>query len=119
MPKAPPSGRAAYEQARTAFEKLETQDKVAFAVEAAFGAVGQSIEAAGRQLASVLDDLAGDAAQAFSSSPPEPGASEPTTAEPPGDEQPATGGARRATKKSGSKKATGSKASKKPPKSKE
>lgn len=60
MPDARRSARGPFEEARAAFEKLSTQDKVTFAVEATFAAVGQVIESAGRHLASLLEDVVGE-----------------------------------------------------------
>ncbi|CAN5514986.1 hypothetical protein BH23BAC4_BH23BAC4_07850 [soil metagenome] len=47
--------KAAYEQARAAFEDLGTEDKTAFAVEAAFNAFGTAVKDAGRALADVIE----------------------------------------------------------------
>jgi hypothetical protein len=66
------SERKSYKEARSAFEKLEAQDKVAFAVEATFSAVGHAIEEVGRGLSSIFDDLARDAARSFGEDDPGP-----------------------------------------------
>jgi hypothetical protein len=58
--------RAAYEEARAAFEKLVTQDKVAFVVEATFTTLGHAVEDLGRGLGDLFEGLARDAEHAFS-----------------------------------------------------
>jgi hypothetical protein len=65
MTEARSSERSSYREARSAFEKLETQDKVAFVVEATFTTLGRAIEHAGRTFSVVLEDLATSAARAF------------------------------------------------------
>lgn len=50
--------RQQYSKTRAEFEKLGTQDKTAFVLEATFATVGQAIEETGRQLADVLDHVA-------------------------------------------------------------
>ncbi len=52
------TARAQYFKARAEFEKLETQDKTAFVVEATFATLGQAVEDAGRGLADVLERVA-------------------------------------------------------------
>jgi hypothetical protein len=65
MTEARSSERSSYREARSAFEKLETQDKVAFVVEATFTTLGRAIEHAGRTFSVVLEDLAASASRAF------------------------------------------------------
>lgn len=65
------SDRTAYEHVRSAFEKLETQDKVAFVVEATFTTMGHVVEDVGRGLGDLFEGLARDAADTFSFGEPE------------------------------------------------
>lgn len=50
--------RQQYSKTRAEFEKLGTQDKTAFVLEATFATIGQAIEETGRQVADVLDHVA-------------------------------------------------------------
>lgn len=50
--------RQQYSKTRAEFEKLGTQDKTAFVLEAVFTTVGQAIEETGRQVADVFDHVA-------------------------------------------------------------
>ncbi len=67
------TGRSAFSEVRAAFENLETKDKAAFVLEAAFGTLGEAIEHAGRELSGMFEDLADEAAQTFADrdAPPE------------------------------------------------
>jgi hypothetical protein len=65
MPESRQSKRAPFEEVRSAFEKLETQDKVAFVVEATFTTLADAFELAGRELGSVIEDLADQTSEAF------------------------------------------------------
>ena len=58
MPEARDDARKQYSKTRAEFEKLETQDKTAFVVEATFTTIGQAIEETGRQFADVLERAA-------------------------------------------------------------
>ncbi|MEP0546209.1 MAG: hypothetical protein ABJF88_04700 [Rhodothermales bacterium] len=58
MPEAREDARKQYSKTRAEFEKLETQDKTAFVLEATFATIGQAIEETGRQFADVLDRAA-------------------------------------------------------------
>lgn len=58
MPDPREDARKQYSKTRAEFEKLETQDKTAFVVEATFATIGQAVEDAGRELADVLDRVA-------------------------------------------------------------
>lgn len=49
MPDAREDARKQYAKTRAEFEKLETQDKTAFVVEATFTTLGQAVEETGRQ----------------------------------------------------------------------
>jgi hypothetical protein len=101
MPDARQADRAAYDEARSAFDKLDPQDKVAFAVEAAFSAAGQGIEAVGRMFASLVDDVAEDFSRATSGRRGEP-SDGPRPEQPPREPSgpgPAAGGAARAKRK--------------------
>lgn len=49
--------RQQYSKTRTEFEKLGTQDKTAFVLEATFATIGQAIEETGRQVADVFDHV--------------------------------------------------------------
>jgi hypothetical protein len=80
MTEARSSERTSYHEARSAFEKLETQDKVAFVVEATFTTLGRAIEHAGRTFSVVLDDLAASAARAFEEAEDQPEESTPPPA---------------------------------------
>lgn len=57
------SERAEFEEARSAFDKLDTQDKVAFVMEAALTTLGKAAEKGGRALADVLEKMAAEAAR--------------------------------------------------------
>lgn len=96
------SERSSYKEARSAFEKLEAQDKVAFVVEATFTTVGHAIEEVGRGLTDIFDGLARDAARSFGEEEPAPGPQQPP-------HEPAGASGARKARKSPSKKA------KKPP----
>lgn len=72
MSDAQSSKRASYEDARSAFERLDTQDKVAFVVEATFTTLGLAVEQAGRALAAVIEDLARKAEEAQPGTATEP-----------------------------------------------
>lgn len=50
--------RQQYSKTRAEFEKLGTQDKTAFVLEATFATIGQAIEETGRQVADALDHVA-------------------------------------------------------------
>ena len=50
--------RQQYSKTRAEFEKLGTQDKTAFVLEATFATIGQAIEETGRQVADVFDHVA-------------------------------------------------------------
>ncbi|MEM1044111.1 MAG: hypothetical protein AAGI91_15990 [Bacteroidota bacterium] len=50
--------RKQYSKTRAEFEKLETQDKTAFVVEATFATLGQAVEDTGRQFADILERVA-------------------------------------------------------------
>lgn len=63
MTNARSSERAEFEEARSAFEKLDTQDKVAFVMEAALTTLGKAAEKGGRALADVLEKMAAEAAR--------------------------------------------------------
>lgn len=69
MPKNQSAARDPFEKVRAAFEKMETKDKAAFVVEAAFTTAGEAIELAGRGLADLFEDLADDASSAFRERP--------------------------------------------------
>lgn len=58
MPDAREDARKQYSKARDEFEKLGTQDKTAFVLEATFATLGQAIEDTGRQFADVLERVA-------------------------------------------------------------
>ncbi len=58
MPDPREEARKQYSKTRDEFEKLETQDKTAFVVEATFATIGQAVEDAGRQFADVLERVA-------------------------------------------------------------
>lgn len=58
MPDAREDARKQYAKTRAEFEKLETQDKTAFVVEATFTTLGQAVEETGRQFADVLERVA-------------------------------------------------------------
>lgn len=58
MPEAREDARKQYSKTRAEFEKLETQDKTAFVLEATFATIGQAIEETGRQFADVLERAA-------------------------------------------------------------
>jgi hypothetical protein len=97
------SERSSYKEARSAFEKLEAQDKVAFVVEATFTAVGHAIEEVGRGLADVFDGLARDAARSFGDDEPAPEQPPHEPADARGEPTAAAPGARKRGKKSGKK----------------
>lgn len=50
--------RQQYAKTRAEFEKLGTQDKTAFVLEATFATIGRAIEEAGRQVADVFEHAA-------------------------------------------------------------
>jgi hypothetical protein len=58
MPEDREDARKQYSKTRAEFEKLETQDKTTFVVEATFTTIGQAIEETGRQFADVLERAA-------------------------------------------------------------
>ncbi len=58
MPDPREDARRQYSKARAEFEKLETQDKTAFVVEATFATLGQAVEDVGRELADALERVA-------------------------------------------------------------
>lgn len=58
MPDAREDARKQYSKTRDEFEKLGTQDKTAFVLEATFATIGQAIEDTGRQVADVLERVA-------------------------------------------------------------
>ncbi len=58
MPDPREDARRQYAKARAEFEKLETQDKTAFVVEATFATLGQAVEETGRQVADVIERVA-------------------------------------------------------------
>ncbi len=78
---APHPSSTPLDAARAAFETLSTSDKTAFAVEAAFGAVANALEDAGR----LVSDALGQMASAFETPPAgdAPDQPEPPAAAPP------------------------------------
>ena len=58
MPDPREDARKQYSKTRAEFEKLETQDKTVFVVEATFATLGQAVEETGRQFADVLERVA-------------------------------------------------------------
>lgn len=58
MPETRENAREQYSKTRAEFEKLGTQDKTAFVLEATFATLGQALEDTGRQVADALDHLA-------------------------------------------------------------
>ena len=50
--------RQQYSKTRAEFEKLGTQDKTAFVLEATFATIGQAVEDAGRQFADLFERAA-------------------------------------------------------------
>lgn len=65
MPDAREARGGSFQEARSAFDKLNTQDKVSFVVEATFAAVGQAIEETGRHLTSLMDDVTEEVDRSF------------------------------------------------------
>lgn len=57
MPDPREDARTQYSKTRAEFEKLGTQDKTAFVLEATFATLGQAIEDTGRQVADALDHI--------------------------------------------------------------
>jgi hypothetical protein len=58
MPDARKDARKQYKKTRSEFEKLETQDKTAFVLEATFATIGQAIEETGRHFADAMERAA-------------------------------------------------------------
>ena len=58
MPDAREDARNQYSKTRAEFEKLGTQDKTAFVLDATFATIGQAIEDTGRQFADILERVA-------------------------------------------------------------
>jgi hypothetical protein len=58
MPDAREDARKQYKKTRSEFEKLETQDKTAFVLEATFATIGQAIEETGRHFADAMERAA-------------------------------------------------------------
>lgn len=58
MPDARKDARKQYTKTRSEFEKLETQDKTAFVLEATFATIGQAIEETGRHFADAMERAA-------------------------------------------------------------
>jgi hypothetical protein len=50
--------RKQYKKTRSEFEKLETQDKTAFVLEATFATIGQAIEETGKHFADAMERAA-------------------------------------------------------------
>ena len=58
MPDAREDARKQYKKTRSEFEKLETQDKTAFVLEATFATIGQAIEETGKHFADAMERAA-------------------------------------------------------------
>ena len=58
MPDARKDARKQYTKTRSEFEKLETQDKTAFVLEATFATIGQAIEETGKHFADAMERAA-------------------------------------------------------------
>ena len=87
-----PQDRAQYDDVRTAFERLKTQDKTAFVLEATFSTIGQALAETGRGLADLFEKAASEdffsGRRPGGATPPpmspSPGAAEPTPSPMPG-----------------------------------
>ena len=81
MPDAREDARKQYSKTRAEFEKLGTQDKTAFVLDATFATIGQAIEDTGRQFADILERVANyDFDPSHETAPPTPNPAAPPTA---------------------------------------
>ncbi len=99
MPDARETAREQYQKARAEFEKLDTQDRTAFVVEATFATVGRAVEDAGRQLSDLMEEVNQAFSRTWADRPPR----EPKPPKPPSPAKPptATKRASSATRKTG------------------
>ena len=81
MPDAREDARKQYSKTRDEFEKLGTQDRTAFVLEATFATLGQAIEDTGRQVADVFERVANyDFGARPEAEPPSPNPARPPSA---------------------------------------
>lgn len=74
-----PTDPSPFEDIRSAFERLELKDKVAFTVEAAFSSLGGLVEETGRAFSDLATDLSEDLRRTFGEdAPPNAAPDEPT-----------------------------------------
>ena len=106
----------AYDEARSAFDQLETEDKTAFVLEATFATIGQAIDETGRWFARTVENVTSEDfwQDTFRAHPADgPGAAEPATAK-----QTSRRKAPSGSKKSAARKTTAKKTTKRTPRKK-